>query len=444
MTQGDMVIVGGAELLHRAAILHRFVDMAGGPGGRFAVLASATAAPLAGFEKMRAWLGELGVDPERVELLRVSGAVAGMERGAYEAAEVERLRRADGLWLLGGDQNATIALLRGEGGGDSGGDSPLLAALRERAGRPRAAGGLVVGGTSAGAAVLSDPMIGAGTSFGALALPRATAAGEAEMSSALYVLPGFGLFGEGMIDQHFDTRARLARLLEAALVEDGARRPAFGIAEATALVYEGASRRIGVVGAGALYIVDPRPAVRRFVPTAAGPRVAIQGALLHCLTEGDSYEAATGVFDFGDKRRLAPEDAAFATPRPEASGVLSPYGGLAEFAARMLLDNDPAGLFLDPATGRRYARSLLVEEAPDFDGQPRCLGWELRLGRRLPVPAAGAGAAPSAAAYGPAPSAAGEASSEEGCAVLYYDGRYSFRDVVVDILPIEIQISRPV
>jgi len=430
MTQGDMVIVGGAEILHRAAILRRFVEMAGGPGGRFAVLASATASPLAGFEKMRAWLGEAGVAPERVELLRVSGAVAGMERGAYEAAEVERLRRADGLWLLGGDQNATIALLRGPDGRDS----PLLAALRERAGRPRAVGGLVVGGTSAGAAVLSDPMIGAGTSFGALALPRAKAAGEAEMSSALYVLSGFGLFTEGMIDQHFDTRARLARLLEAALVEDGARRPAFGIAEATALVYEGASRRIGVVGAGCLYIIDPRPAVRRLVPTSAGPRVSIQGALLHCLTEGDSYEAATEDFDFGGKRRLASEDAAFATPRPEASGALSPYGGLAEFAARMLLDNDPAGLFFDPATGRRYVRSLLVEEATDLDGLPRCLGWELRLGRLLPA----SEGSPSAKG------AAGGAAGEERCAALYHDGRYSFRDVVVDILPIEIQISHPV
>lgn len=417
MSSGDLVIVGGAEMLERKAILARFVELAGGPGGRFLVLASATGSPLEGFERQRRWLGETGVAPERVELLRVSAKVAGWERGAWDQAELARLEGADGLWLLGGDQNLTLALLRDEAGGDS----PLLAAIRRRAARSRAEGGLVVGGTSAGAAVLSDPMLCSGTSFGALALPRAESPGEAEMSPALLVRRGFGLFPEGIVDQHFDARARLARLAEAALVEDRARRPAFGIAEATALVYEGGPRRIGVVGTGTVCVLDPRGARRRLVPTKAGPRVAIEDLLLHCLTEGDSYFPGEDRLDFGAKEELLPSGAAFATERPEATGLLSPYSRLADFAARMLLDNDPGLLFLDPRSGRRYARSLLVEETALPGGGSACLGWEIRLGRQLP----------------------GQEGPGRKAARLHYDGRYSFENVYVDILPLEIDINRP-
>ena len=417
MSNGDLVIVGGAEVLERKTILSRFVELSGGPEGRFLVLASATGSPLEGFERQRRWLGEAGVAPERVELLRVSGKVDGWERGAWDGAELDRLERADGLWLLGGDQNLTIALLQDEAGGDS----PLLAAIRRRAARSHAEGGLVVGGTSAGAAVLSDPMLCAGTSFGALALPRAKGPGEAEMSPALLVGRGFGLFPEGVVDQHFDARARLARLAEAALVEDGARRPAFGIAEATALVYEGGPRRISVTRAGTVCVLDSRGAKRSLVPTKAGPRLRIEDLLFHCLTEGDSYFPGEERVDFGLKEELPPSGAAFASERPEASGVLSPYSRLADFAARMLLDNAPGLLFLDPRSGRRYARSLLVEETGLPEGGSACLGWEIRLGRHLP------------GREGPG--------RKEGR--LYYDGRYSFENVYVDILPLEIDINRP-
>lgn len=411
MERGDRVIVGGAEILHREPLLRRFVALAGGQP-RIAVLASATAKPEAEFRKLIAWFGEVGVEPGRIELLRVSDFLPGAERGAWEGEELARLARAQGLWILGGDQNRILRLLRGPAGEDS----PLLAAIRLRAGSPGAEGGLVLGGTSAGAAVMSDPMIGGGTSFGALALPRAKGAAGTEMSDALYVLPGLGFFPEGMLDQHFDTRSRLGRLLEAALVEDGARRPAFGIAEATALVREGAAGRLSVTGAGAVCVVDPRPARRDLVPTAAGPRLRIRDALLHALTEGDSYRPTEQRFDFGAKEELFPADAAFARELPEASGFLSPYNGLLDFAARMLLDNDPALLFRDPATGRRYVRSLLVEDAPDREGRRRPLAWELRLGRSE------GGSAPSR---------------------LWYDGRYSFENVAVDIIPLDIEIHRP-
>ncbi|HTX73475.1 MAG TPA: cyanophycinase, partial [Rectinemataceae bacterium] len=216
MSRGDLVIVGGAEVLHRAPIVRRFVELAGGCSSRYLILASGTGRPIPEFEKMRRWLAEAGVEASRVELLRVSSFLEGGAEGARAPEELAKLQRADAVWMLGGDQNLTLGLLREADGRDT----PLLAALRDRVARPRTEGGLVLGGTSAGAAVMSDPMIGGGTSFGALALPRAAGAGRSELSDSLYITGGFGFFDAGIIDQHFDTRARFGRLLEAALVED--------------------------------------------------------------------------------------------------------------------------------------------------------------------------------------------------------------------------------
>ncbi|HET7838914.1 MAG TPA: cyanophycinase, partial [Rectinemataceae bacterium] len=222
MTGGNLLIVGGAEKPARAEIMRAFVELSAGREGCFLVCPAATEDPLGGLERMRSAFAEVGVDPARVRLLELSALVPGWEGGARDPRQAELARTAAGIWFLGGDQNRAVELLLDE----TGGDTALLAAIREASSVP---GGPVLGGTSAGAAIMSHPMIAAGTSFGALALPRAV--GLAEPGSGderrLLVRPGLGFFPEGIVDQHFDARSRLGRLVEAALVEDGARRLAF-------------------------------------------------------------------------------------------------------------------------------------------------------------------------------------------------------------------------
>ena len=413
MRPGKLLLVGGAEILHRQEIMRSFVELAGGPSGPFLVAPTATSAPVKFTERLRSWLAEVGVDPSRVEVLEVSRHVPGWEAGARDPRQLEKVERAAGLWFLGGDQGAITSAFLEPGGGDS----PLLAAIRRR----YEAEELAVGGTSAGAAVMSDPMIGGGTSFGALALPRAARGADGELSRELSLLEGFGFFPEGIVDQHFDTRARLGRLLEAAMSEEGPRRLAFGIAEATGLRRVGSEGSLSAVGAGSVILLDARTARRFAVPTRAGPRTRVEGAVLHCMTAGDRFLPDEGGFDFGRKEAIEAGDAALDAEFPEASGVLSPYGDLAGFASRMLLDNDPGRLFLDPRTGLRYVRSLLVEEALLPGGDRAPLGWELRLYRLDPGPGR----------------------SGAGASRLHYDGRYSFENVRVDVIPLEIEIRRP-
>lgn len=325
---------------HAAEVFAAFVQAAGGPGKRFAVLPSGSSVPDMAFAAVRGHLAGLGVPADAVHLLRASCRVPGWEGGAEDPGIVALVDGCDGIWILGGDQNQIMRCLVHSDGSDS----PLLAALRRRL-----AAGAVIGGTSAGAAVMSNPMIGGGTSFGALCLPRADGVGNTEISDALLVSPGLGFFPGGVVDQHFDARSRLGRLIEAAMVEDGAWRPAFGVAEDSAMLWQAASSTVTAIGAGGVYIADVRKARRQLVHGQS----RILGVALHYLSGGDSWNMESGEFRFPDKQLLLPDDAYYAVPQPEASGVLSGYGQLRDFIACFLLDNRPDCLFhvAGPAAG---------------------------------------------------------------------------------------------
>ena len=397
MVKGDLFIAGGNLRTRARDVYAAFVEAAGGPGGRFAVLGAASKVPRSGFEFFRNSLTSLGVEPSRIELLPVAAAVPGWEGGARDPAVAERAASASGIWMLGGDQNALADILLEPDGTDG----PLLAAIR-RANES----GAPLGGSSAGAAVMSDPMIAGGTSFGALALPRASKPADIEISRALYMRRGLGFFPVGIVDQHFDARARLGRLLEACLAEEGGRRPGFGIAEDTALVWRAAEGRAEVLGAGGVYVADVRNAVRDRVPEGGRDRIRILGVRLHYLTEPDTYRPSDRTVEFRGKEPLDPEDPSFDVPRPQASGILSEYGTLADFAFRLLLDNKPEGLLRDPARGFPYARSFLFEDGDDG----RAHAWEIRLGL------------------------------EEGRTRGWTGDRFGFENVLIDILPAEIEI----
>lgn len=392
MAAGTLIIAGGALDRSAAEIFARFVRAAGGPGRRFAVLPAATADPAGARDRTLRLLSAAGVPAGNVACLRVSERVSGWEGGASDAGVLKDADDADGIWIPGGDQNAITRLLLEPDGSDT----PLLAALRRRL-----EAGAVIGGTSAGAAVMCDPMIGAGTSLGALSLPRSARVPETEMSDALYVTRGLGLFPFGIVDQHFDARARLGRLVEAAMVEDGARRLAFGIAEDSAMVCDLGTSQADFIGAGGLHVVDTRGAVR----DEAGGRTRIRGILYHYLTPGDRIDLQSGRIDAVGKTSIDEANRTFSMRTPCATGVLSPYGRLADFAGAMLMDNDPALLDFDEARGLRYVSSLLAEglgqDAP---------AWEIRLGR------------------------------EEGRSRAWYGAGTGFEGVVVDFLPVEVSV----
>ena len=263
--RGTLFIVGGGP--RPEAMTRQFVELAGGAGkARILVLAMASRVPDAGDSEVEA-LRRLGADARNVRIARADAA----------ADSVVRLfDGATGIWFGGGDQNRITAAIEG---------TPVEEAIRARY---RA--GAVVGGTSAGAAVISDPMLtGDERRLGGDRPPRDSS--EAYLTIArdnIVLAPALGLIDGAIVDQHFLRRKRHNRLMSVVL-----ERPNMigaGIDESTALLV-GPDGRWRVIGASSVVVYDARRA------RVTGPGAPVLGAAdvrLHVLPPGSSYDPATG------------------------------------------------------------------------------------------------------------------------------------------------------
>jgi cyanophycinase len=182
---------------------------------------------------------------------------------AADPATAARLDAATGVFFTGGNQLRITHLLGG---------TPVDAALHRRR-----AEGMAIGGTSAGAAMMSGTMIVGGANEAA---PRA---------GAVEVGPGMDLLRGVMVDQHFTRRGRTGRLLAAL-----ARYPhliGVGIDEDTGLVVEGGEFR--VVGSGAVTVLDLATALgSNALDLADGRHLGICDVRLHVLPEGYRFRVA--------------------------------------------------------------------------------------------------------------------------------------------------------
>ncbi|HEX2094455.1 MAG TPA: cyanophycinase [Longimicrobiaceae bacterium] len=263
--RGHLLVVGGGT--QPPELVAHFVELAGGAGrARIAVVPMASGdAEEAGREKAEQLRG-LGADAFSLNLTRAQ---------AQGDSAVRLLDGATGIWFSGGDQSRLTAVLQG---------TPVLTAIHARY---RA--GAVVGGTSAGAAVLSDSML-TGSQF----RPGADTAGyygdeyPRVARRAIQVVPGFGFLPGAIVDQHFLRRERHNRLLSVVL-----ERPALvgvGIDESTALRVD-PDGRWTVVGASAVLVYDARPA--RVTPPGAVV-LGAAGVRMHLLPAGSTFDPRTG------------------------------------------------------------------------------------------------------------------------------------------------------
>ena len=248
-----LLVIGGAER-HApagAAILGRFVELAGGPDARIVVIATASEEPDVLEAEYADAFERLGA--KQVEPLRLTG------RGqANGNAALEALDDATGVYFTGGDQRRIAAVIGGTR------SDQLLQGRVE-------AGEIILGGTSAGAAMMAGTMIVGGDQPG-------VSAASVETGPGLEFLPGV------LIDMHFGERGRLNRLLSAVALYP--HELALGIDEGTAILVEG--DRFEVIGAGSVTVIDAGLADRISAP-ADGP-IALTDARIHVLPAGCIFD----------------------------------------------------------------------------------------------------------------------------------------------------------
>jgi cyanophycinase len=261
--RGHLLIVGGGE--QSDDLVRRFVDLAGGAGkARIAVVPMASEEAQATGDEKAEQLRGFGADAVVVNLTRAE---------AEDTATAGRFAGITGVWFTGGDQVRLAPILY---------DTPALAAIQRRY---RA--GAVIGGTSAGAAIMSDSML-TGNQRRPDSLGYYGDEYPAIARGTIEVVRGLGFLHGAIVDQHFIRRERQNRLLSVIL-----ERPTLigvGIDEGTALEI-GGDGRWKVVGASAVVIYDARAAR---VTRAKAPRLGASGVRLQLLPAGSSYDPRTG------------------------------------------------------------------------------------------------------------------------------------------------------
>ncbi len=255
MTHGTVIIIGGAEdKVRDRVILGRFVALAGGRDAQIAVISTASSLGTEAGERYREIFLELGAAE-----VRPLHAVTRSQANDEHAARV--VRDASGVFMTGGNQLRLSSTIGG---------TRLADAITTRF-----QAGAVVAGTSAGASAVSSHMIAFGAS-GATPKHR-----MAQIAAGLGLLPGV------IVDQHFQQRNRLGRLLS--LIAQNPSLLGLGVDEDTAGVV-GPDQIMEVIGRGSITVVDGAASETDAWEIRGHRPLMISGVVLHSLPAGYRFD----------------------------------------------------------------------------------------------------------------------------------------------------------
>ena len=258
MPEGTVIIIGGAEdKVRDRVILSRFVGLAGGADARIVVISTASSLGAEAGERYRQVFTELGV-----KHVRPLHAVTRQQ--ANEETSVLAVADATGVFLTGGNQLRLSSTIGG---------TALAEAILQRFKH-----GAVIAGTSAGASAMSSHMIAFGAS-GATPKQR-----MAQIAAGLSVLPGV------IVDQHFQQRNRLGRLLS--LIAQNPSLLGLGIDEDTAGVV-GPDGVMEVIGRGSITVVDGSRSETDAWEVGGHRPILLSNVILHSLPAGYRFDLHT-------------------------------------------------------------------------------------------------------------------------------------------------------
>ena len=279
-TAPTLLVIGGAEdRVGKATVLRRFVRLAGGRRADIVLVPTASSFQDEVTDSYTEVFTRLGAPTPKV----VNPA---NRQEAHDPEAVALLDAATGIFMSGGSQLKLSQRFPG---------TPLGEALHRAHDR-----GAVIGGTSAGASIMSQFMISMGDEG---ITPRQR---HSQLSAGLGLLEGV------IIDQHFAQRSRYGRLMS--MVAASPNLIGIGIDEDTAIEVRD-KRTFTVHGSGAVFVLDCRSALSDAPDARRGAPLMVSGAVVHSLPAGATFDLAeVRLLDFVEKH---PDVAvALATARP--------------------------------------------------------------------------------------------------------------------------------
>jgi cyanophycinase len=253
--RGKLVVIGGGDVSSGdAPLLKEFVRLAHGARARVVVMTVATDEVEAARAEYESAFRRLGVDD--VKTVDVSA-----RSDASRGRSLDLIKHATGLFFTGGDQLHITSLIGG---------TEMQALIHSRYER-----GLVIAGSSAGAAMMSNSMLLGGASD------------ENPKVGAVRIGPGMDLIIGAIIDTHFSQRGRFGRLLTA--VAHYPQDLGLGIDEKTAMVVN--RNEFEVMGEGAVTIIDGGAMTYTSLPYAEeGEGLALYNVRVHVLAAGSRFD----------------------------------------------------------------------------------------------------------------------------------------------------------
>jgi len=258
--KGRLFIIGGGD--RDAEMTRQFITLSERVNtGRILVFPMASATPAESGPAMVKELQGLGAKSAAFRILTREQAEK------PEAAAL--LDGVGGVYFTGGDQARVTKALLG---------TPVHRKLLEIYEK-----GAVIGGTSAGAAIMSEVMI----TGDEVKKPESGHEFETIEAGNVITTPGLGFIKSAVIDQHFATRKRHNRLISV-LAENPALL-GIGIDESTAIIV-GPDETFEVIGEKDVLVFDPGRAAFEIRPNKA---IGVAGMTIHVLLPGAVYDLKT-------------------------------------------------------------------------------------------------------------------------------------------------------
>ncbi|QHE60749.1 cyanophycinase [Rossellomorea vietnamensis] len=255
MAKGDLLIIGGNEdKTDEKVILSKFASLCQNRQGPIGIVTTATAYPEeVGNEYASLFQTLHGTKPLLLHL--------DSREKADDPELIEQLSSLSGLFMTGGDQLRLTSLL--------GGTTFYKHCIREWK------EGLVIGGTSAGAAVMSRLMI------------ISSKISKKQDVSILEMGSGFGFLEDVIIDQHFSQRDRFSRLMRAIALNPQI--IGVGIDENTAIWVNSERNQFEVIGEFNVSIFDGKTS--SYIDVAENKEnMTISDIRFHTLGEGAIFD----------------------------------------------------------------------------------------------------------------------------------------------------------
>ncbi len=256
-SKGYLFIIGGGS--RPESMMKKFVELSKRfNSGKIIVFPMASSVPTEVGPEQAEQLRQLGAEKVECHILTKEQALK------EESAAV--LNDAGGVFFSGGVQSRLTAVLI---------DTPVHKKLLQLYTE-----GAVIGGTSAGAAVMSEVMITGDEKREA----EEGHAFETLQVDNVVTIRGFGFIQGAIIDQHFVRRKRHNRLIS--LVAENPKLLGIGIDESTAIIVD-PDNTFEVVGERNVIVYDASRA-----KVKVGPSQAISGSnmIMHILQNGDRFD----------------------------------------------------------------------------------------------------------------------------------------------------------